>query len=306
MAERIVVHEVGPRDGLQNEAAVLPTDVKVALIERLVAAGVRDLEVTSFVRPRWIPQLADASEVVRRLPRVEGLTCWALVPNRRGLERALESGIGAIATFMSVSETHNRKNVNRTVRESLVGLEDVIRSAVAEGLRVRSYLSTVFGCPYEGRIPPERSVELARAFLEMGAERVALGDTVGLATPRDVQEVLDAMEAGGVSVDRLALHMHDTRGTALANVLVGLQRGVRVFDASVAGLGGCPYAPGASGNLATEDLVYMLHGMGYDTGIDLERLAEAGAFVGECLGRTLPGRYHQAYLAGRRRSSCTA
>ncbi len=296
MAERVNIYEVSPRDGLQNESGVVDTDDKLAFVEHLVAAGYRDIELTSFVRPRWVPQLADAEALLARSAPLReahpGLTFWALVPNRRGLERALEAGLGACATFLSASETHNKKNINRTVRESLAAQREVIATASAEGVRVRAYISTVFGCPYEGRVDPQRAVELAGELLSAGAERISLGDTTGMGNPAQVVDVLDRFEAAGISLDVLALHMHDTRGTALANVLAGLRRGVRTFDASIAGLGGCPYAPGASGNLATEDLLYMLHEMGYETGVDLAAASAAGNFIEDVLGRELPGRYH--------------
>jgi hydroxymethylglutaryl-CoA lyase len=293
---KVTVHEVGPRDGLQNETVILSTEAKLAFIERLVASGLTDIEVTSFVKPRWVPQLADAMELVRRLPPAPGVTWWALVPNRIGMERALEAGIPGVATFMSTSETHNKKNINRTIRESLASQREVIATAAAEGLRVRSYLSTVFGCPYEGDVSPERVLELSLALLESGAERISLGDTTGMANPSQVRELLNFIALGGVPLERVALHMHDTRGAALANVIAGLDCGVRVFDASVAGLGGCPYAPGASGNLATEDLVHVLEAMGWDTSAELEGVAIAGAYVAELLGKALPGRYHRYFL----------
>ncbi len=299
MTEQVTVYEVGPRDGLQNEQAILPTDVKLGFVERLVAAGYRHIEVSSFVRPRWIPQLADAAELVRRLPVGEEVTFWALVPNRVGLERALDAGLGAVATFMSVSETHNKKNVNRTVAESRMALAEVVANATAEGLKVRSYLSTVFGCPYEGRVDVARTVELALTFLEAGSEQISLGDTIGVANPLQVRQIIDAMVAGGVPLENIALHMHDTRGVALANVLAGFQAGVRTFDAATAGLGGCPYAPGASGNLATEDLLFMLRGMSVETGVDLRKASEAGAWIADALGHQLPGRVHRAFLAER-------
>jgi len=309
MGERVIIHEVGPRDGLQNEAVVLPTDQKAGLVARLQAAGCPQVEVSSFVRPRWVPQLADAEDLIRSLPMGDEVTWWALVPNRRGMERALESGISAVATFMSVSETHNEKNVNRTSKESLESLREVIATANAEGLQVRAYLSTVFGCPYEGDVDVRRAAALAGELLAAGAEHVSLGDTTGMADPSSVQRTVECMVASGIPLESLALHMHDTRGTALANVLTGLRLGVRRFDAAVAGLGGCPYAPGASGNLATEDLVHMLHAMGYSTGIDLDALADAGAFASQALGRALPGRYHRYHLARmqreeRERSAC--
>lgn len=295
VAEQVRVYEVGPRDGLQNEHQIVPTAHKIAFIRRLAAAGVRDIEVTSFVRPRWIPQLADAAEVIQGVRDLPGVNLWALVPNRQGLERALDAGIPGVATFMSASETHNLKNVNRTVHESLAGLREVIASATSDGLRVRAYVSTVFGCPYEGEVALERTVHIATELLAAGAEQISLGDTVGYGNPRLVGEVLDAVLSAGVPLGAVALHMHDTQGAALANILAGLQAGVRTFDASVGGLGGCPYAPGASGNAASEDLVNMLHGMGYETGIDLDALSQAGLYIEEALGRELPGRYHQFY-----------
>lgn len=295
MTEQVRVYEVGPRDGLQNEREIVPTAAKIEFIRRLAAAGLRDIEVSSFVRPRWIPQLADAAEVIQGVRDLPGVHLWALVPNRQGLERALDAGLPGVATFMSASETHNLKNVNRTVRESLAGLREVIATAASDGLRVRAYVSTVFGCPYEGEVAVDRTVHIATELLAAGAEQLSLGDTVGYGNPRQVVEVLDALTAAGVPLGAIALHMHDTQGAALANILAGLQYGVRTFDASVAGLGGCPYAPGASGNAATEDLVNMLQGMGYDTGVDLDALCQAGLFMEQALGRELPGKYHQYY-----------
>lgn len=293
MPERVRLHEVGPRDGLQNEPEVLPTDVKIAMIEALVAAGHRDIEVTSFVRPRWIPQLADAGEVVRRLRPVDGVRYWALVPNQRGFERALESGVRHVATFMSSSESHNKRNVNRTIRESLAGLSKVIANAQCEGVRVRSYLSTAFGCPYEGAVPVERVVDLAVALREAGSDIIALGDTTGMGTPYAVRAVIDALVAAGVGLDAIAVHFHDTRGTALVNAFAALRAGVRHLDAASAGLGGCPYAAGAAGNLATEDLVHLLHSLDFETGVDLDGAVRAASVVEQGLGRDLPGRYYR-------------
>ena len=289
----IQIHEVAPRDGLQNEAEIVSTADKVSLIHRLIEAGMRDIEVTSFVRPSWIPQLADATEVVTQLPQCEDVRFWALVPNRRGLERAIAAGVNHIATFMSASQTHNQKNLNRTQQESLVGLQRVHEIAKDEGLQIRAYLSTVFGCPYEGEVNPTATVKLSQALLESGADIIALGDTTGMANPRQVSEMIHLLQSEGVPTERLALHLHDTRGTALANAYAGFQAGVRCFDGSVAGVGGCPYAPGASGNAATDDLVHMFESMGVNTGIDLEKLTETGLFLAETLNRTLPGRYHQ-------------
>ncbi len=292
LTERVNLYEVAPRDGLQNESAVLCTEDKLAFCEALVAGGYTDIEASSFVRPRWIPQLADAGDLFARLPAVEGLTWWGLVPNQRGLDRAVACGVEAVATFVSASETHNLKNLNRTTKESLQALGEVIANARADGLLVRSYISTVFGCPYEGRVEPSRTADIALSLLAAGANQISLGDTTGMGDPRLVREVLSVLAERGVSTDMVALHMHDTRGSALANCLAGLEAGIRTFDASVAGLGGCPYAPGASGNAATEDLVHMLHAMGYETGLDIEAVAEAGHFIEAVLGRELPGRYH--------------
>jgi hydroxymethylglutaryl-CoA lyase len=290
------IYEVSPRDGLQNEVAVVETSQKIELIERLVASGLRDIEVTSFVRPSWIPQLSDATAVIARLPRAEGVNFWSLVPNQRGLERAVDAGVTHIGTFISASETHNKKNLNRTQAESLASLRNVMAVAQDEGMGIRAYISTVFGCPFEGPVPIERTVALSHALLEAGADEIALGDTTGMGDPRLVEAVLGALTKSGVSLDRIALHMHDTRGSALANVLAGYEFGVRSFDGSVAGVGGCPYAPGAAGNAATDDLVHMFEAMGVDTGVDLDTLAESGVFLGGALGRELPGRYHRYHI----------
>lgn len=297
------IYEVSPRDGLQNESEVISADDKLALIERLVGSGLRDIEVTSFVRPTWIPQLSDANEVIARLPRTEGVRFWSLVPNRRGLERAIDSGVTNICTFMSASETHNKKNVNRTRAESLAALRDVVAIAKDEALGVRGYISTVFGCPYEGPVAPEKTVELSLALLEAGVDELALGDTTGMGDPRLVRTVLGALTDAGVPLERIGLHMHDTRGTALANVLAGYEFGVRTFDGSVAGVGGCPYAPGAAGNAASDDLVNMFESMGVSTGVDLDALAESGVYLASVLGRDLPGRYHRYHLGACRRAA---
>lgn len=304
MTSRVTVYEVGPRDGLQNEAASVATADKLALVEALAAAGLPRIEATSFVSPRWIPQLADAGEVVAALPRVPGVSYVVLVPNEKGLARLVDaldrSGEGRppveAAVFLSASETHNRKNVNRSVDETLQDFASLVPAARARGLPVRGYVSTVWGCPYEGRVDEGRAVRIARRLLELGCAQVSLGDTVGVGTPDQTRRIVGALLAD-VPAERIALHMHDTRGTALANVLAGLDLGVRTFDASIGGLGGCPYAPGASGNLATEDLVYMLHGMGYETGVDFRRLVEAGRLAQRLVGRRLPGKTLQAELA---------
>lgn len=301
MPERVRLHEVCLRDGLQNEPEVLGTEAKLAVLDGLIRSGFTDIEVTSFVRPRWVPQLADAAEVVQRLPDVDGVRFWALVPNEVGLERALESGIGHVATFMSVSETHNLKNVNRTVKESLASLREVIATARVERVQVRSYLSTVFGCEFEGNVPVERSIELGHELLAAGADILALGDTTGMGHPVQVQAYLNAFVAAGIPLDRLALHFHDTRGTALANVHAAWQVGARHFDGAIAGVGGCPYAPGAAGNVCTQDLVHLFHEMGVETGVDLETACEVGSLLEDVLGRPLPGRYHRYWLGARQR-----
>lgn len=290
---QVSVYEVSPRDGLQNESAQVATHAKVRLVEALVDAGIRRIEVGSFVAPKWVPQMADADEVFRMIERQPGVTYAGLCPNARGLERALAAKVDEIAVFVSASETHNVKNVNKTIAETLAAFERVIGPAVDRGLQVRGYVSTMWGCPYEGEVDPKRGLELAKHLLGEGCYQVSLGDTIGVGTPTQTQRILEIF-AAGVSLERVALHLHDTRGTALANVLVGLQAGITTFDASVAGLGGCPYAPGAAGNLATEDLVYTLHGMGIKTGIDLEKLWQAGQVAEAIVGRELPGKVHRA------------
>ena len=300
-ANPINVYEVSPRDGLQNEKTVLPTSVKLQLIERLIEAGCRDIEVTSFVRPSWIPQLADAAELVSQLPEAEGVRYWGLIPNRRGLERAIDCGLTHVATFLSASETHNQKNLNRTQRETLAVQTNMIQGAKAEGLTVRAYISTVFGCPYEGAVDVQRTARLAIELKEAGADVVVLGDTIGTGRPQQVHEVVATVNNAGVPLEQLALHMHDTRGTAVANVIAGLKAGIRTFDGSIGGVGGCPYAPGAAGNAATEDLVHVLEAMGWDTGINLSTACDTGVFLSDALDRELPDRmrrYHQETQCG--------
>ena len=306
MAQRITVYEVGPRDGLQNEARVVPTDDKLRLLRLLADAGLSRIEATSFVSPRWIPALADAAEVVAQLPARAGLAYVVLVPNAKGLERLGQALDAAgperaevdAAVFMSASETHNRKNINKSREETYAAFAEVIPPALARGLRVRGYVSTAWGCPYEGAVAPEEVVKVAEKLLGLGCYQVSLGDTIGVGTPNQTRRLLDLLLARA-RPEQLALHMHDTRGTALANVLVGLEAGLTTFDASVGGLGGCPYAPGASGNLATEDLVYLLHGMGYETGIDWPLLIAAGELAQKLVGHRLPGKALQAELGAR-------
>lgn len=295
LPERVTVYEVGPRDGLQNESRQVPTTDKLQFIAALMDAGLQRIEITSFVSPRWIPQLADNAEVARGLTRRPGVILSALVPNRRGLDAALAAGMREIAVFLSASETHNRKNVNKSIAETLAAFDDVVPHALAAGLRVRAYVSTVFGCPYEGDVPASATIDLCHKLRDMGVYQVSIGDTIGVANPRQVEEVMGAI-LQTVPAEAVAAHFHDTQGTALANCLVAMQLGVTTIDASVGGLGGCPYAPGAAGNLATEDLVAMLHAMGVETGIDLDKLVEASRLAAAFVGHDLPSKYLKAHL----------
>ncbi|WP_419877167.1 hydroxymethylglutaryl-CoA lyase [Brevibacillus centrosporus] len=299
---KIQIVEVGPRDGLQNEKEMVSTSAKIQLIDKLAAAGLKRVEATSFVNPRWIPQLADAEDVLKGIKRQNEVTYSALVPNLRGMERARESGLTEVALFMSASETHNLKNINKSIEDTFPVLRQVAREALALGMRVRGYVSTVFGCPYEGNVPVDNSRRVTNELLEMGVFEVSLGDTIGVATPKQVREVMEKLVKDTAS-DRLAGHFHDTRGTGLANVLAALDTGIRTFDSSIGGLGGCPYAPGAAGNISTEDLVYMLNGMEYETGVDLNLLLDAGAFIQQELGRELPSKVLKAHLAAQSASS---
>jgi hydroxymethylglutaryl-CoA lyase len=298
LPSRITIYEVGPRDGLQNEPANLSVEAKLRLLEALADAGLSRIELGSFVRPDWIPQLADTDEVARRALRKPGLRYVALVPNRTGLNRAIAAGVREVAVFMSSSETHNQKNTNKSVAQSLEQFAEIVPLAKKQGLFVRGYLSTVWGCPYEGAVSPRRSLEIARQLRDLGCDELSLSDTIGVGNPRQTREILDLF-LPELPVSSLALHLHDTHGTALANCLVAMERGISIFDTSIGGMGGCPYAPGAAGNLATEDLASMLADMGIETGIDLEKLIEAGALAQELLGHKLPGRRLQAAL-GRR------
>ncbi|HEU4384325.1 MAG TPA: hydroxymethylglutaryl-CoA lyase [Anaeromyxobacteraceae bacterium] len=313
MGRRVTVYEVGPRDGLQNEARLVPTPDKLALIRALAEAGLPRIEAGSFVSPKWIPPLADSAEVVEKLPAAPGVRYLSLVPNGKGLSRLLEALDRAgpahppvdAAVFLSASETHNQKNVNKSIEETFAAFDEVIGPALAKGLQVRGYVSTAWGCPYEGRVDPRKVASIAERLLAMGCFQVSLGDTIGAGTPNQTREILDLL-MHRARPGSIALHLHDTRGTALANVLAGLDAGVATFDASVGGMGGCPYAPGASGNLATEDLVYLLNGMGYETGVDLERLVAAGELAQRLVGRPLPGKTLQAELATRARLRAAA
>jgi hydroxymethylglutaryl-CoA lyase len=284
----VLVREVGPRDGFQNEPEVIPTEEKLRLIDMLTRSGLRRLEVTSFVRADVIPQLADAEEVLSRVPRVDGVAYSVLIPNERGLERALahRDRFDEVNLFLSASETHNRKNVNRSIEESLAGLEAVIERALAEGLRCEGVISTSFGCPYEGDVPVERVLEIAERLAGAGCAEVAFGDTTGMANPRQVEEFFAAARDRLGEVE-LTGHFHNTRGQGLANVLAALQQGVASFESAFGELGGCPVPPGSTGNISTEDLISMLEEMGVGTGIDLVRLIEASRAVQELLGRPL-------------------
>jgi hydroxymethylglutaryl-CoA lyase len=296
---RITVVEVGPRDGLQNERVAISTADKIAFVDRLSAANLPVIEVSAFVSPKWVPQMADAAEVFGGITRKPGIRYTALVPNLAGLDRALETGVTEIAVFAASTDSFSRKNINQTVDQSLTTYSEVCERAIQAGVRVRGYVSTAFGCPYDGDVPSEAPARVAARLVEMGAFEVAISDTIGIAHPGQVPEVLDAVLAR-VPVAQVALHFHDTRGMALANVLAALPYGVATFDASAGGLGGCPYAPGAAGNLATDDLVYMLNGLGAETGVSLAALSEASAFMAARLDHPLPSRYAQAVAAASR------
>jgi hydroxymethylglutaryl-CoA lyase len=290
----ITICEVGPRDGLQNEARVLPVDVKVEFIERLVDAGHRLVEVTSFVHPRWVPQLADAEQLLDRLSRVPGVRYPVLVPNERGLNRALERGVTGIAIFGSATETFAQRNLNRTIDESVRMFEPVVKRAKVAGIHVRGYLSMCFGDPWEGAVRIEQVVSVAQRLMNLGCDELSIGDTIGVATPGHVTALLKALIAGGTPVERIAVHFHDTYGQALANTLEALRNGVTNVDASTGGLGGCPYAKSATGNLATEDLLWQMHGLGIDTGVDLDKSVETSRWMAEQLGRPSPSRVVRA------------
>ena len=300
----VTLYEVGPRDGLQNESRMVPTDDKVKLINGLSETGLRAIEITSFVNPKWIPQLADGGDVSRRIARKPGLIYSALVPNRQGLDAAVAAGMKEVAVFMSASETHNKKNVNKTIAQTLDAFRDTVPPALAAGMRVRAYVSTVYGCPYEGAVDPGKAVELARALRELGCYQISLGDTIGVANPRQTRDVLTRVLAE-IPAPEVAVHFHDTRGTALANILVSVDMGITTVDAALGGLGGCPYAPGASGNVATEDVVYMLEGMGIRTGIDLDRLVDCARLASTLVGHEVPSKYYRAAVGARSRSSAT-
>jgi len=299
----VLLYEVGPRDGLQNEPGVVPTADKVSLVSRLAAAGLREIEITSFVSPKWIPALADADDVACSVPRRPGVRYGALVPNLQGWERFQRAGLDGAAVFVSASETHNRRNVNCSVAESLERFRPVLEAAKGAGVPVRAYVSTACGCPYEGPVAVSAVVKLARELVALGVAQISLGDTIGVGHPAQVRALVHAV-AGEAPLARIALHLHDTWGRALANLQAGFEAGVRIFDASLGGLGGCPYAPGASGNVATEDVVDLFERAGVRTGVDLDALVDATAWLErDVLGRRLPGRVLRARLGQRERAA---
>ena len=294
--------DVGPRDGLQNEPGNVPTAVKVELIERLAAAGLPAVEATSFVSPKWVPQMADAAEVMAALARRPGTSYPVLVPNLKGLEGALAAGAREVAVFAAASEAFSRRNINCSIEESLARFEPVCAQALAAGVKVRGYVSCVLGCPYEGEVTPEAVARVAARLSEMGCYEVSLGDTIGVGTADQTQRMVEAV-ARHVPVERLAGHFHDTYGQALANIVAAMDMGVATFDSSVAGLGGCPYAKGATGNVATEDVLYLLHGLKVHTGVDLEAVVDAGSFICEAIGRANASRAGRAMAAKRGRAA---
>ncbi len=290
LPKRVLIYEVGPRDGLQNEESVIPVEVKVELVERLVAAGLKIVEVTSFVHPRWVPQLADAEELLSRVDHRGATPMPVLVPNERGLDRALAAGVRHIAIFGSATETFAKKNLNSSLDGQFAMFEPVVARAIDAGLDVRAYISMCFGDPWEGQVPIDQVVDAGRRLVDLGATQLSLGDTIGVGTTGHVTALLDAFNAAGIGDERLAMHFHDTYGQALANTHAALRHGVTTFDASAGGLGGCPYAASATGNLATEDLVWMLDGLGVETGVDLTALVGTSRWLAAHLGRPSPSR----------------
>ena len=295
--ELVKVVEVGPRDGLQNEKVAIPKEAKIEYITALADAGLKVIEAGAFVSPKWVPQMADTAEVYREIPKDPGVEYPVLVPNMKGLERAIDAGVKSIAIFTAASDTFNQRNINMTIDESFENYAPVALRAREEQMRIRGYVSTAFGCPYEGDVPPEKVLEVTARLLDLGCYEVSVGDTIGVGTPMQVQGVIGIL-LQVIPARKLAMHFHDTRGTALANTLAALEMGIATFDASSGGLGGCPYAPGASGNLATEDLIYMLDRMAIETGVSLDRLVAASSIVGPYLDHPLPGRYLQACTRG--------
>jgi hydroxymethylglutaryl-CoA lyase len=289
MGDKVRVFEVGPRDGLQNESIILPAETRLELVRRLTKSGLKNIEIGSFVHPKWVPQMSDTDAVARELEHTGDVAYWALVPNAKGLSRAIECGVKHVAVFMSSSETHNQRNVNRSIAESLAGLSDVIGAATTEGCTVRAYISTVFGCPYEGDVDFDRVLEIGDTLLEYGAFQISLGDTTGMGQPLQVREnARRAVQNWGV--DQVALHLHDTQGLGQTNAFAAYLEGIRNFDSSVGGLGGCPYAPGAPGNLGTEDLLNLLHSMGAETGVDAHEIATTSEWLRSSIGFNIKSR----------------
>ena len=291
---RVRIYEVGPRDGLQNESVPVPTETKLRFIELLVDAGLREIEATSFVSPRAIPQLADADELVERLPRTSGVRFPVLVPNERGLARAEHAGVDAIAVFTAATDAFTEHNIGMTVDESIDAFRPVLGRATELGWWRRAYVSTAFGCPYTGHVEPATAIGIAERLVELGVDEICFGDTIGVGVPDQVANLVFLAERAGIAVHRQAYHFHDTRGTALANVAMALAAGIRTFDSSTGGTGGCPYAPGAAGNLATEDLVYLLDASGYEHGVRLGGVLKAARFISEALGKPLTTKVGQA------------
>lgn len=291
--KKVIIKEVGPRDGLQNEKTFIPTKNKIEWINMLSETGLSYIEITSFVHPKWIPTLADAVEVAKGINRKEGVTYAALIPNAKGMERALEANIDEVSVFMSASETHNQKNINKSIDETFPILTEVIKEASKVEKTSRGYVSTVFGCPYEKNVTIENVIKVAEKLFESGIDELSLGDTIGVANPAQVEQVLETL-LKRFPAEKLALHFHDTRGTALANIFLSLTMGITKFDAAIGGLGGCPYAPGAAGNVATDDLIYMLAGMNVETGVDQEKLLQASQWIEKKVGKELPSKSLQA------------
>jgi hydroxymethylglutaryl-CoA lyase len=300
LPEKVEIVEVGPRDGLQNEEVQISTENKITLIDKLTESGLQTIEVTAFVHPKWSPQLADSTEVARSINKKEGVHYTALIPNLKGLEKAIDAGLQEVAIFMSASQSHSKKNLNRNIEETLEIVQDTVSRAKLNNMRCRAYLSTVFGCPYEGKVDIKKVVEITKKLLSLGIYQISLGDTIGIGNPKQVRSVLNEIFPVIDDKEQIALHFHDTRGLGLANAVVGLEMGITTFDSSIGGLGGCPYAPGATGNISTEDLVNMLHSMDIETGINLEKLVDCNNFMAKVLDRELNSKYSKTYNATKR------
>ncbi|CAF0989898.1 unnamed protein product [Adineta steineri] len=302
------IFEVGPRDGLQNEKVQVPTSIKVDFVNRLSRTGLKCIEVTSFVSPKWVPQMGDHVEVLATIDRIPGVCYSALTPNVQGINKVLslgKKGVDEVAIFSAASETFSKKNINCSIETSIQRFDEVVKIAHEKNLPVRGYVSCVVGCPYEGKISPAQVVPIVQKLLDMGCYEISLGDTIGVGTPKSIQELLEALIRSGIPSDKLAIHCHDTYGQAIANIAQALELGIRCVDSSVAGLGGCPYAKGATGNVATEDVVYLLHGLGYETGVDLDRLVDVGQFITDALKRQNGSRVANALLCQRQDQTTT-